>query len=276
MVAEVEEGAHEHHHKGERHVDGNNRQRKEQCGAHHGNACPKDAPGVDGLLAEDVNHPDAEQPNDCHDREVTHGGERALKGDFSVADADYEIEHGGKGGEEKGAGHAFAVEDQEEGGVDQCTPRFLLHNDKPHGEQHEQGGLEQVAHLVEREPVLPTHLCYRQCRDAFGELGRLQIDRSERNPGARALNVLCDEGRDEQEHHRQDVQKSRKLVEILVVDEQNDQSDNECQAHPHNLLSGASGKVEEVGIAYFMAGPADGKPPEDHQEQVYHDHHPIC
>lgn len=220
----------------------------------------------------DAHHCYGEQPNHVEDDVLPHVTEAAGQGSQAVTDADHEVGHGGHGTEKDDAGHALAVEHQAEGAEDEGGPRLLLHDDEEEGEQHHGSGAQQATGLVEGEAVLVDQFGQGEGGGALGELGGLQTDGAEGYPRARALDIVGNEGGDEEHNHHQPVEDVGKDFVIPVLYHQDDGAQAEGTGHPHQLLARPRPEREEVGIAHVVAGSAHADPSEGKEHQIHQQH----
>ena len=123
--------------------------------------------------AERAHHERGEHLYEQQHGELAHRGGRAEEADGIEAYAYYEIDYHGHAGEEHRAGHAFAIEHEEEGEVDQGRPCLALHDDEEHGHHDEGQCEEKVAPAVDVVVGAPHELGQRQRRGKLGKLGRL-------------------------------------------------------------------------------------------------------
>ena len=75
-------------------------------------------------------------------------------------DAHHKINHHGYAGEQDAAGHAFAVEHQEEREIDQGRPCFFLGYDEEHGEQDYSAGRRKIFPSLDIKVISAHEFCY--------------------------------------------------------------------------------------------------------------------
>ncbi len=92
------------------------------------------------------------------------------------------VSYGSRCRKEEAARHALAIEHEEKGHKNESRPCFALQNDEQHGKEHDAGGFEEVAHVVERKTIGIHHFCHGQCCGAFGKLSRLEAHGSQTYP----------------------------------------------------------------------------------------------
>ncbi len=256
-------------------VEGNDEARDEVGNEDSDGSHGEEARGMGRAGAIDGGHDGGEEPNEQEHDKFANLGLGVGQDVGGETDADDEVGHGGGGGEEETAGHSFTVEHEEEGEIDERRTGFALHDNQHHREQDERGGLEEVAHIVERKAVAVDEFGHGQGGDAFGKFGRLQADGTKAYPGFGTLDVFGQKGGDEQHEHHGPVGYVGEILEVAVVGHEQEEAQGEGEANPHELLAGARAPAEEIDIADFMAGSADAEPAEGEQGDIDGDDHPV-
>ena len=213
-----------------------------------------------------------EEPNERQYHRFAHAGQGAGQHRFALTDAHHEVDHRRSAAKEDAAGHAFAVEHEEEGEIDERRTRFFLQHDEREGQKHDARRPKEVAPAVEREAVLPDHLRHHQCRGAFGELGRLQRNGTQRDPRARTLDVVRHEGRDEQQGHHRPIKEVGQHVEVAIVEHQDHAAQHQRAANPNQLLARSRVEREQILKVERVAGAAHAEPPESDEGQKDKEH----
>ena len=238
----------------------------------HG-APKQDAPGVFRFARHvDAQQTCREEPHERQHHRFAHAGQSAGQHGFALSDAHHEIGHRRGAAKEDAPGHAFAIEHEEKGEVDERRPRFFLHHDEREGQKHDARGVKEVVAAVEREAVLPDHFGDHQCRGAFGKLGRLQRNGTQRDPRARTFDVVCYEGRDEQQRHHAPIEEVGQHVEIAVVEHQDHAPQPDRAANPDELLAGSRVEGKKILQVERVAGAAHAEPPEGDECQKEQEH----
>ena len=259
-----------------RQVEGDDVGGKEQCqqGEQHRAACHPCrhvAPvGVDG------GHARGEELDEQKHDELADGGGHVAQHDVGETQPDDEVDHGADAREEERAGHAFAVEHEEEGEEHEGGPGLFLQDDDCHGQEDKPHDAEEVAPAAEGEAVGVHELGEGEGGGCLGELGRLDVDAAaEAYPGVGALDVAADkEGGDEQEDDRAVDDVGEQVVELLFEHEEH-KADAEGTANPQELLSCPRVHAEEVGLSVGVAGSADTEPSADEQGEIEGDDDPV-
>ena len=252
-------------------VDGDDEGRH-QVGHGKDTAAPQQhTAGVGRMRTIDAGHACGEEPYQQQDAVLAYGGERHGHQVFGEAQTHHEVDDGRRGGEEEAAGHALAVEHEEEGQIDQCRPCLALHDDEHHGQQDDGRGSHERPHVRQRHAEAPDVARYGQGGGALGKLGRLQAHGAEAYPRPRALDVLGQKGRDDEQGHHEPVGHARERLEVAVVGHEEDETQRQGQANPYHLLARARRPGQEVRIAQFVAGAADAHPSEGDEGQIEHD-----
>ena len=123
------------------------------------------------------------------------GGDDECAGWGGSEEGVVELHHGNEegdgadGGQQQIAGHAFAIEHQGEGEEDEGRAGLFLHQHKAHGQQDDEQHEAEVAQGKEVEVVAIHQARQGQGGGELGELGGLQADGAEDEPGARPLDV---------------------------------------------------------------------------------------
>ena len=209
-----------------------------------------------------------------HDKLALRGG-RVPQHLLLVAYAHDKIHHHSHPGEEDAPRHALPVEHEEESQVDQCRARLLLHDDEPHGQEHDGTREREIAHTMDIEPISAHELADGKGSGELGKLGRLYSERSHDEPRPGALDLMGIEDGDEQEQEQRGIEHIGEGVVIAVVEHEEHESQADGRAYPHHLHARPGRQAEDVGVVERIARPADTHPSEDEECHIDGDGPPI-
>ena len=182
--------------------------------------------------------------------------------------ADNEIDDDSHADEEHAAGHALAIEDKEEGQIDQRRTRFTLQDDEQNG-QHDNGdGFDEMARIGEVETIGTHILGQGQRCGTLGELGRLDADGPEVYPGVTALGAGGNEWGDEQYAHHDHIDHVGKGVVDAVVSKHNDQPKYKRADYPRKLFPRTRCKIKKIGITIVIAGSDHTDPSRSNEQKI--------
>ena len=148
----------------------------------------------------DAHQPHGEEQDEQQDQEMAEAdGMDVPQAGLAKAHAYHEVDDRRHAGKEYRAGHTLAVEHQEECRVDEGASRLALHDDEPHGQDEQEACRQEVPPLGDIEVVRPHVFRHTQCGGELGKLGRLYAELSYLYPRHRALDVVGQEGRGQEQ-----------------------------------------------------------------------------
>ena len=134
-------------------------------------------------LAIDAHHEGSDEGDEQEDDELahTHHG-HGFEEVVALPHSDDEVEHGTNAYGKERAGHALAVEHEEEGEVDECRAGLVLQYDEQHGHHDKGDHLGYVGTLGHGEAVSAQQAGEGKGGGKLGELGRLYADGAKHEP----------------------------------------------------------------------------------------------
>ena len=189
--------------------------------------------------------------------------------------ADHDIDYKHERREEDGAGHAFAIEHQEECEIDQRGSRLLLADDEYHRQEEQEDDAQEVLIVREVEAVALHEFAHGQCDGKLGEFGWLKLHGAYRNPRAGTLRVRGDEDGEEQHEHHHHIDDHGRLVVEPLLDEQQGAGEQQRCEYPYKLLTGIEAEREQVGMVIVVTGATYGEPAPEQQHDIKPDGPPV-
>ena len=208
-------------------------------------------------------------------RELSHRGVGIPHRHVLVLDTHHKVNHHRDSGKEDGTRHSLAVKHQEEGGIYQCRTRLALSHDTYHRQNDDAHSRHEMLHLMDIESIAAHKLRHSQRRSKLTELGRLQSQRSQHQPGVRTLDAMRIEYRGKKQQYQHGIDHVGEGIEKTVVHHQDDEAQRNGGTYPYNLHTRTGTQTEDIVVAIGIAGTADTDPAEAEQCQIDADGPPV-
>ena len=208
-------------------------------------------------------------------RELSHRGVGVPHHHILVLDTHHKVNHHRDSGKEDGTRHSLAVKHQEEGGINQSRTRLTLSHNTNHRQKNDAHSRHKMLHFLDIESIAAHKLRHSQRRSKLTELGRLQSQRSQHQPGVRTLDAMRIEYRGKKQQYQHGIDHVGEGIENPVVHHQNDEAQRYGGTYPYNLHTRTGTQTEDIIVAIGIAGTADTDPAEAEQCQIDADGPPV-
>ena len=192
-----------------------------------------------------------------------------------ILDADNEVDDHGHPRERYGTGQSLTIEHDKQGEKDKGRPRLILPHNQCHGDKDDEQHLSQIAPPAQIEAISTHQLGQHERRGKLGKLRRLDIDRPERQPAARPLDVIGQKDSGKQQCHHGDIDVGSHALIGLAVEHHQHEAKDVGTPYPHQLLARAGGEVKQVRMVETITRAAHRKPPEECQQHKESYRHPV-